>query len=199
VKSDEEDPRARLVETDSDEEVDNRPVHGLDLPGVGGPASVSHQHIEVPEPNNTEEQRYRQDTVNSIPEPVILPQVIVPPKRTTSKTAALIELYRERERETVTDTKPPASPVTPVSPTPSRLPVRSASSLLKDSPVIPEAPPDKPVSPAPPPPESEAEPTLSPELEEPLRVVLDETGRASPGRYIHGAPLHNVLEEEEEE
>lgn len=26
-----------------------------------------------------------------------------------------------------------------------------------------------------------------------------DAGRASPGRYIHGAPLHNVLEEEEEE
>jgi len=36
------------------------------------------------------------------------------------------------------------------------------------------------------------------ELLEPPNIDLD-NGRDSPYRYIHGAPLHNVTEEEEED
>ena len=38
------------------------------------------------------------------------------------------------------------------------------------------------------------------ELMEPPSLDLDPQGRSSsPYRYVHGAPLHNVVEEEEEE
>ena len=41
---------------------------------------------------------------------------------------------------------------------------------------------------------------ISPEDLEPPRLVESVTpGRESPYRYVHGAPLHNVVEEEEEE
>lgn len=36
------------------------------------------------------------------------------------------------------------------------------------------------------------------ELTEPPVLDVDQ-GRSSPWRYVHGAPLHNVVEEEEEE
>lgn len=70
-------------------------------------------------------------------------------------------------------------------PGPSKLPVRTASldnpksAAEKSSPV-----------PAP-------EPIPEPEV---VAAPLDlPAGRVSPGRYVHGAPLHNVVEEEEEE
>ncbi|KAG6902133.1 hypothetical protein C0995_003889 [Termitomyces sp. Mi166 len=110
-----------------------------------------------------------------------------------SKTAALIEMYRERER--ATSPKPSSSPMPmpapiPVAPLqPSRLPVRSHS-LPKDGAAAPLAMPTPRVAVA-----HEHEPVLV----EPPRIGIEETGRASPGRYVHGAPLHNVMEEEEEE
>ena len=33
----------------------------------------------------------------------------------------------------------------------------------------------------------------------PAPFSIDDLGRASPMRYVHGAPLHNVIEEGEEE
>ncbi|TCD71065.1 hypothetical protein EIP91_000157 [Steccherinum ochraceum] len=145
-----------------------------------------------------------------------------------SKTASLIELYREKERG--------GSP-NPVSPNPvvpaSKLPVRTGS-----LPVPPPAP--RPVSPAaapsvvplaktpsppasvlapaptpvpatttttttitPPPPP----PPRQPEEDHPAELKTDDDDSDvqsvlsyhAPGRYVHGAPLHNVLEEEEEE
>lgn len=35
-------------------------------------------------------------------------------------------------------------------------------------------------------------------LDPPPQVIRNESGRASPGRYMHGQPLHNVVEEEED-
>ncbi|KAF8885202.1 hypothetical protein BD779DRAFT_1534609 [Infundibulicybe gibba] len=112
-----------------------------------------------------------------------------------SKTATLIEMYRERERGAAPKPAPSQIPVpttgAPVST--SRLPVRSAS-LPKDAvplPTPPVAPPVPVLSPKPSP--------LELTTIEPPRVLGEETGRASPARYVHGAPLHNVLEEEEEE
>ena len=188
-KSDEEDPRDRLAEANSDDEMDDGPIYGL----ASGLDPMPHPHIEIPGFDH-EHHQIR-------PESSTLPQkVIVPPKRTTSKTAALIELYRERERESSSITKSPVSPGTSTSITPSKLPVRSSSLPLKDD--LPESligvsAPSPSSSPSPPPSELEHEPAL--ELGEPSRVALEETGRSSPGRYIHGAPLHNVLEEEEED
>lgn len=118
-----------------------------------------------------------------------------------SKTAALIEMYRERERNT------PPKPSTPVhAPAPipipvlasiaplqpSRLPVRSVSKeLLVPLPPVPAV--EVVAQPATPP-----EVVVEPVYEPPLKINFGETGRASPARYVHGAPLHNVLEEEEE-
>jgi len=147
------------------------------------------------------------------------------PGSVTSKTAALIEMYRERERggsNHALSGRPSTSPgalgapapislpVTPLAP--SRLPVRS-SSVPKETPVIPPpptvpAPVLDPVVTTPPKVTPVAlPPTLAiPEPEDQLnietgiepRLAFDEAGRASPGRYVHGAPLHNVIEEEEE-
>ncbi|PPQ65039.1 hypothetical protein CVT26_015735 [Gymnopilus dilepis] len=106
---------------------------------------------------------------------------------TPSKTAALIEMYRERERGA--SPKPIVAPQIVVAPLqPSRLPVRSVSLPKdpKDATALPQ-PPALRVSPPPEPPF------------EPPRIVLEETGRASPMRYQHGAPLHNVIEDPEEE
>ena len=77
----------------------------------------------------------------------------------------------------------------------SKLPVRSASLLQGDLPPSVEAP----VASLPAAPAEASSPEHDLDFSEPPRVPLDETGRASPGRYIHSAPLHNVLEEEQEE
>jgi len=67
----------------------------------------------------------------------------------------------------------------------SRLPVRQASSGLPTSPAatLPEP--------------RLQETTPSPPL--PVEDPIDRLLNPSPGRYIHGAPLHNVMEEESEE
>ncbi|KAJ7746166.1 hypothetical protein DFH07DRAFT_1038602 [Mycena maculata] len=138
-----------------------------------------------------------------------------------SKTSALIDMFREREQRTASPAKPtlPASPAQPAAPAPalapSRLPVRTTSrdaAALTPEPTKPPAPlpktPPAPVSaplpkppaptPAPAPAKTASPPLLDPTVIEPPRPLLD-SGRASPARYVHGAPLHNVLEEEEEE
>ncbi|KAG1858566.1 hypothetical protein F4604DRAFT_1931092 [Suillus subluteus] len=113
-----------------------------------------------------------------------------------SRTAALIEMYREREKTSST-----TSPV-PIS----KLPVRSA--LLH---------PQVKESPLPPVPVVELEPVVvtpaedvieepvrtegsqGEELLQPVGLLYEGNGRDSPARYVHGAPLHNVMEEEEED
>jgi len=114
---------------------------------------------------------------------------------TPSKTAALIEMYRERERGTSPKPNPSVNPpqivVAPLQP--SRLPVRTVSLPKdpKDTSALPQSPVQMPSLRVSPPPE--------PTLIEPPRVLLEETGRNSPARYKHGAPLHNVIEDPEEE
>ncbi|KAI0925430.1 hypothetical protein AcW1_002909 [Taiwanofungus camphoratus] len=109
-------------------------------------------------------------------------------KPTPSKTASLIEMYRERERSVTT-------------PLPSsRLPVRSASlqaQPLGTSGTQPAAAPTVK------PPTAAVPPSTAPETEESdvdsELLALEETEPNLPNRYIHGAPLHNVIEETEEE
>ncbi|KAI0314938.1 hypothetical protein OF83DRAFT_1134497 [Amylostereum chailletii] len=98
---------------------------------------------------------------------------------TPGKTAALIEMYRERERAS---SKSPAA-TSPVMRALPRTPLQA-----------------KAEAPLPSPPERTPSPPLAPdsEIPEPPSLVF-ESGRDSPGRYVHGAPLHNVVEEEEEE
>ena len=116
---------------------------------------------------------------------------------TPTKTAALIELYRERERGspiTPAVTNPHNFVPIPIVPlAPSRLPVRTASlpkegaSLFQPPLLSTLSPKDSPPKPSPP------ESTLM----NPPCIQLEETGRTSPARYVHGTPLH-VLQEEEE-
>lgn len=112
-----------------------------------------------------------------------------------SRTAALIEMYREREKKSSLTTPAPAL----------RLPVRSTSLHAQKEAALPPVPVVQPepvvVTPAD---EIVEEPvvTTGPQDEEflqPLNLLYDGNGRDSPGRYVHGAPLHNVIEEEEEE
>ncbi|KAI5824453.1 hypothetical protein K523DRAFT_315243 [Schizophyllum commune Tattone D] len=90
-----------------------------------------------------------------------------------SKTASLIEMYRERERAAQAS--------------PSKIPVRGPVPLA-----VGTAPPMNATGLA-------ARPDVPPlDILDPPPPLL-EPGRESPGRYVHGAPLHNVLEEPEEE
>ncbi|KAG6919716.1 hypothetical protein DXG01_002662 [Tephrocybe rancida] len=154
-------------------------------------------------------------TLAPAPAPAPAPAVSVP----ASKTAALIEMYRERERGS-SPNPGASSKVSPPAPAPapapaqvpmpipapipiaplqiSRLPVRTvslpaAASTPTSTIVAPAHKLDVPATaPAPVSVETEA-------LVEPPKIIVEESGRASPARYIHGAPLQNVLEEEEEE
>ncbi|KAI0781673.1 hypothetical protein BC629DRAFT_1289715 [Irpex lacteus] len=88
-----------------------------------------------------------------------------------SKTSTLIEMYRERERNTPLGARP-----------------------------MPNAPVPRPVSPARSASESAVSVELDDSLTDPIRpAAYEKSGLATPPRYVHGAPLHNVLEEEEEE
>jgi hypothetical protein len=128
-----------------------------------------------------------------------------------SRTAALIEMYRERERNVgpkptspiptmpqvvsippAPVITPPAQPVPvplPAIPVPvSRIPVKQQKEQISIT-----VPVSTPVG------EQEEYSPPRAGYEEPKQIALEEFERPSPGRYIHGAPLHNVLEEEEEE
>ncbi|KAF9530828.1 hypothetical protein CPB83DRAFT_921224 [Crepidotus variabilis] len=203
-----DDPRAKFAnESDDEEQDDDDDIYGPPevVRPLPAPPAAAAPKPPAPQP----------PTINTLPiTPLkISPKPVVPspidPVQTTpetngsptalngvGKTAALIEMYRERERGNV----PPKPivvngllPVTPI--VPSRLPVRSSSlNATETTANLTPSPPKEP-SPKESSPESEPEP-LNTEVP---RIPFEETGRASPGRYIHGAPLHNVLEEEEEE
>jgi hypothetical protein len=112
------------------------------------------------------------------------------------KASSLIEMYREKERQATGSGSPGKSSVTSQQQQPEQPPalVTKASTPLPPAPQVPEpdlSPLDTPV--------------IGPEegLEGDEYVVppnfefeLDD-GRDSPYRYVHGAPLHNVVEEEE--
>jgi hypothetical protein len=119
------------------------------------------------------------------------------------KTSYLIEMYREKERQTAIRSSPGKSSAS--TSTSQEQQSQRSGLVAKES------------TPLPPPPAT-SEPSLSPpdtprmgvegepgpagadgdELMEPPNIDFDD-GRDSPYRYIHGATLHNVAEEEEEE
>lgn len=120
-----------------------------------------------------------------------------------SRTAALIEMYREKERGSAASPAAIHVPTIPVAPLNiSRIPVRNASLPAQPAPAAAAVPlPSLPVasltpSPTPSPKPSPPQPT---DFVPPPPIDDPSLGRASPARYVHGAPLHNVLEEEEEE
>lgn len=131
-----------------------------------------------------------------------------------SKTAQLIEMYRERERAShaaglpaderdrnddagpstsTTTSAIPLPPTAPLSlgPKASRIPVRSSS--LEGPSTVP-----RDVSPEPESSEFDAEEADASAIASAAPFMANDRGRQSPGRYVHGAPLHNVVEEEEE-
>ncbi|KIY74238.1 hypothetical protein CYLTODRAFT_448003 [Cylindrobasidium torrendii FP15055 ss-10] len=112
----------------------------------GGAAAQPSSEVRQPEPTSP---------APSTPE-------IAAPVPSRSKTASLIDLYREKEKAA----------------SPGSSPVAAAKSVL---PVVKTPPQAEPIDILPPPP------------------LIPDAGRESPARYVHGAPLHNVLEEEEEE
>lgn len=115
--------------------------------------------------------------------------------KTASKTASLIEMYRERERNATASV--PTAPVAATSPA-SKLPVRSVSlqpraeTLASQSAMLPA----KKLTPGtvPPPPASETE-----ESDVESFLALEDPEPNLPNRYVHGAPLQNVIEETEDE
>ncbi|KAG6887999.1 hypothetical protein C0995_011104 [Termitomyces sp. Mi166 len=137
--------------------------------------------------------------VQTAPAPAPAPPVI---KIKPAKIDAPKSMYREREQATSpkpslssSGTTPPMAmpapiPVAPLQP--SWLPVRS---LPKDGAAV-LAPLGSLAMPTP---RVASSHEHEPALAEPPRIGIEETGRASPGRYVHGTPLHNVMEEEEEE
>ncbi|KAG7087295.1 hypothetical protein E1B28_013273 [Marasmius oreades] len=147
-------------------------------PALATAATTPHGHVRplpiVPAP---------QTTTSDEAKPSSISQATLKPL--PSKTAALIEMYREKEKVSPT----PGAGGAPNVPTPStssKIPVRTGAGR-SELPIPPA------VSPPSPPQQNNNPQTLV----EPPKLTED-AGRASPGRYIHGAPLHNVLEEEEE-
>ncbi|KAJ7751088.1 hypothetical protein B0H16DRAFT_1548842 [Mycena metata] len=133
--------------------------------------------------------------------------IAAPSPAAPSKTSALIDVFREREARGA-PAKPPAGAALPAIIAPSRLPVRvpardapapSLSLNMAKPPPLPKTPPAAVPAPLPKTriqaPATKSSPPL---LDPPPPPLSPDSGRASPARYVHGAPLHNVLEEEEE-
>ena len=221
LHDDGDDLRARLAEdSDDDDEIDDDRVYGppegirpLPVPPV---LPVQQVQPRVPEPS---------PVINSISTitlkplsevkeklPFSLPEVhnnnvtttttTTTSPSTPSKTATLIEMYRERERGSPLNTVPTsaAAPIIIAPLAPSRLPVRTTS-LPKEGAPLPHPSLLSTSSPkvsSPPKPSSSSPLESTTRSDLPQHIQLEETGRNSPARYVHGAPLHNVLEEEEE-
>jgi len=190
----EDDPRSRLAYDDSDSETDYPRKESLDWGRQSGDneperfAPVPTQAVTPPRalPLKPDARSLSPNPTNGeglLPSPMITPPPSQPSK---SKTSSLIEMYREKERAAAQPDPQPArlSPQPPASPQPGPPePIRPLP-LLVSKPGPSDAPPPQPRTPSP----GASEDTLA-------NFDKSPTG---PGRYIHGAPLHNVLEEEED-
>ncbi|KAJ7076969.1 hypothetical protein B0H15DRAFT_862667 [Mycena belliarum] len=218
VATTDDDPRSLLSGSDSDDEHDvvittarNLDIRPLPTPSKSaGPSPVS--PVDFPEFDDTAHQRRaehesggRSKTDSAILSPSANGNghaIVSPKPAAASKTSALIDMFREREQGRS------GSPAKPAGPAPipaSRLPVRTASrealpASTSPSNALPKTPPGPAAAPLPqaPAPKS-TPPLLDPAAIQPPPPLSPDSGRASPARYVHGAPLHNVLEEEEEE
>ncbi|KAI9507647.1 hypothetical protein F5148DRAFT_1306912 [Russula earlei] len=126
------------------------------------------------------------------------------------KASSLIEMYREKERQAAVSrslgkqSSMATAPQQQEEQEHQRQPLQLSELVAKESTPLPPPPPqqEQPELPLPP-----ATPSMMPEegLEEEESMVQpsfnfdEDDGRNSPYRYKHGAPLHNVVEEEEEE
>ena len=195
ISTAEDDPRSRLAYDDSDSEADYPRKESLDW---GRQSGDNEPDPRAPVPVHTitppralapkPDPRFLAPHTNGeslLPSPTITqPQ----PQPSKSKTSSLIEMYREKEREA---TQPAPQPGQRLSPQPSVSPQPAPQQPVRP---LPSSPSPKPapssVPPAPP-------RTPSPGTSEDPLAKIDQSP-AGPGRYIHGAPLHNVIEEEEE-
>ncbi|KAJ7149733.1 hypothetical protein C8R46DRAFT_915583 [Mycena filopes] len=224
ISTTDDDPRSLLSGTDSDDEHDVVvPVpRNLDairpLPTPTGPPPISPiSPVDIPHFDDAENRRRAdQEHGRSKVDPVILTPnnpngnghtIASPTPAAPSKTSALIDMFREREQRG-SPAKPPAGAAPAAIVAPSRLPVRVAPgpSLSPNSakppaplPKTPPAPAASPLPKTPAPVQAPATKSSPPLLDAPGSPLPPDSGRASPARYVHGAPLHNVLEEEEEE
>ncbi|KIY52532.1 hypothetical protein FISHEDRAFT_69763 [Fistulina hepatica ATCC 64428] len=183
-----DDPRARF-EVDSEE--------------MGGTAS-SNGHVNgssIPAPSTTLRplpKPAQPSPLSSSYAPQSAPESLKPNSIVGSKTAGLIAMFREKELQTMSTSQDPP---------PSQIPVLAPAA--RTAAMAPSPSPPKVVAPMPrvsPPRTSPSESPAPIIIQTPASVsippdpvLLNDTGRSSPGRYIHGAPLHNVMEEEEEE
>ena len=191
----EDDPRTRIAYDDSDSEADYARKESLDWSQQSGdnehdsraPVPVPAQNITPPRPLPSKPHaKLSPPHTNGeglLPPPTITPPQHTPPK---GKISSLIEVYREKERAATQLPPQPArlSPQPSVSPQPvPQQPVRPLP-LPVSKPGPSNVPPPPPRTPSP---DSTVDP-LTPFDQSP----------SGPGRYVHGAPLHNVVEEEEE-
>jgi hypothetical protein len=189
----EDDPRTRLAYDDSDSEADHTRKESLDWSRHSGD-NEREQRAPAPVQNLTPPRALppKPDVKLSpphtnggslLPSPVIPQPQPTPPK---SKTSSLIEMYREKERAAAQPSPQPAR----LSPQPSASPQPVPQQPIRPLPIpVPKPGP----SDVPPPPPRTPSPNPS---GDPL-AEYDQSPNG-PGRYVHGAPLHNVLEEEEE-
>ncbi|KAH9172544.1 hypothetical protein EDB89DRAFT_1851067 [Lactarius sanguifluus] len=102
---------------------------------------------------------------------------------------ALIEMYRERERKAAGGAGSSSSNGNSPGKVVGSQKSEKEEAALPATPE-PEAEPELEID--------SSEPEVAAELMEPPSLDLEQ-GRSSPYRYVHGAPLHNVVEEEEED
>ena len=166
------------------------PSSSLPLPPLSMPAAIPTPQEPTYSPRDLQRQQEVRDRLSGKP---------------GAKASSLIEMYREKERQASGGSRgsPGKSPTVPVQ--------QQRSTMAA-----------KELTPLPPPPPPLSEPSFPPadipvlgqaeglegiewegegegeELAEPPHHDFDH-GRDSPYRYVHGAPLHNVVEEEEEE
>lgn len=199
IPNTEDDPRTRLAYDDSDSEGDCPRKESLDWSQQHGDsereqrAPVLIQNITFPRPL-PQKPVARLSPPHTNGEVLLPPPTIVQPQQTPpkSKTSSLIEAFREKEKASALPAPQPArlspqparlSPQPPVTAQPAPQPTRPLPSPVP-TPGPSSIPPSPPKTPPPGPPEDPP-------------TQLDQSPNG-PGRYIHGAPLHNVLEEEEE-
>jgi hypothetical protein len=163
------------------------------------PVPVSSPSSQAPSPRDLQRQQEVRDRLSGKPGP---------------KASSLIEMYREKERQASGgsgNSPGKSSSDTSIVKQQQQTQQRLMTTVEKESTPLPPPPPP----PAPPSSEPSLTPVdtpvlggqgeLVPEDEEGAGGLIEppnfdfDHGRESPYRYVHGAPLHNVVEEEEEE
>ena len=193
ISTAEDDPRSCLVYDDSDSEADYPRKESLDWGRQSGDnepepiapipvLAITPPRALPPKPDARLSPHTNGEGL--LPSPAITQPQLQPVK---SKTSSLIEMYREKEREAA---QPVPQTAQRLSPQPSVSPYQAPPQPIRPLPSPASVPGPSSTPPAPP-------RTPSPNPSEDVLLIHDQSP-GGPGRYIHGAPLHNVIEEEEE-